>query len=393
MNIFQKLTPTQVYARVIIIFSQVYFKLDKKIKQIIEIKASTREVDLILKKSLKNSLTFEEIAKLLNAKNNVEKIRKFVIKQYRNGRNSLRHIAPVYLSSCCIDKCSYCHYSANRTCVQRTKLSLKEFEKELKEGVLPEGNKVIELTLATDPEFTSEKLAKYIDKTKKLLKNETGSGILLCSDYLSLDDYQRLRKAGLWGMVQWDETLDQKEYLKWHKYSPRKSRFKERIDNHDRAIQAGLQVATGCLFGLTDYRYDVLMQIAKAKYFKDAYGIKPFVFGTARLKSVGGMQLHTKYKVSDVEYELALLVYKIAEPEIARWLQTREKPELNLRNIVNNDVYTYTCGNVKPGGYHVNKKIIDNCKGSQFQVKEIQKTDFEERLNELDFVLDYSWIK
>ncbi|RLG12593.1 MAG: hypothetical protein DRN71_05920 [Candidatus Nanohalarchaeota archaeon] len=62
------------------------------------------------------------------------------------------------------------------------------------------------------------------------------------------------------------------------------------------------------------------------------------------------------------------MVYKLAEPGIARWLQTRETPKLNMRNIVDRDIYTYQCGEVKPGGYKVNRSGIDSCKGGQFRV-------------------------
>ena len=255
------------------------------------------------------------------------------------------------------------------------------------------GSRVIEFTLATDPEFTPKKLAEYIAKAKDLLANEKGSGILLCSDYFSKKDYEFLQQAGLWGMVQWDETLDREKYEKWHKGSLRKSHFEERIDTHDRAIQAGLQVATGCLFGLADYRYDVLMQIAKARYLEKEYGIKPFVFGTPRLKPIGGRALHTMQDVDDNQYSLALMVYKLAEPKIARWLQTRETPELNFLNILNEDVYTYECGNVIPGGYLVNRTKINYLQGGQFAVIEITREQAEQQLKAINFKIDYAWIK
>ncbi len=92
-------------------------------------------------------------------------------------------------------------------------------------------------------------------------------------------------------------------------------------------------------------------------------------------------------------YELALMIYKIAEPKIARWLQTRETPELNFRNILSTDIYTYRCGEVKPGGYKVNKGRVGSCKGGQFGVNELEKRDFEFRLRELGFSVDYSWVR
>lgn len=379
-------------------FSQHYPELDKGIRGLLNRISipGEKEVKEILERSKSQELSLEEVAMLLEIGKyrNTDKqfflLRQHIYSQFRREGNTLRYIAPVYLSSYCVDKCGYCNFSARRQ-VERTRLDIPELKQELQE-VFADGSKVIELTLATDPAFSPERLAEYISKTKKLLDNENGFGVLLCSGHLTTGDYRLLRKAGLWGMVQWDETLKKESFEKWHKNSPKKSNFTERIDNHDRAIMAGLQVATGCLFGLNDYRYDVLMQVAKARYLYQEYKVRPFVFGTPRLKSVGGKKLHTQYEVSDRQYELALMVYKIAEPKIARWLQTRETLELNLRSMVDADVYTYQCGEVRPGGYRVNKTKFSSCKGGQFEVNELTRWQIEEVLKRMNFKIDYAWI-
>ena len=103
--------------------------------------------------------------------------------------------------------------------------------------------------------------------------------------------------------------------------------------------------------------------------------------------------MHPKHETNDRRYETALMVYKIAEPEIARWLQTRETPELNFKNILDGDVYTYRCGEVKPGGYKVNEKAVDSCKGGQFGVNELERRSFESMLRDTGFSVNYAWIK
>jgi 2-iminoacetate synthase len=381
-------------------FSNIYEELSISTKEIIgDVKLPTpKETQEILQKSLEGNLPLEDSVRLLEIGNHPEAqeqfdlMREFTYLQFRNQPNKLRHIAPVYLSSYCIDTCGYCNFSAKRKDVKRARLELSRLEEELSE-VLGSGNRVIEFTLATDPEFTPEVLAEYISKTREILSGEQGSGILLCSDHFTEEKYRNLKEAGLWGIVQWDETLDKEIYEKWHKSSPRKSDFTTRTNNHDRAIHAGLEVATGCLFGLSDFRYDVLMQLAKIRYLGQEHGIKPFVFGTPRLKPIAGKQLHPKFEVNDRQYETALMVYKISEPNIARWLQTRESPELNLRNILDGDFYTYRCGEVKPGGYKVNINSLDTCKGGQFGVSEMTSKQFEEELNIKGFRVDYSWIR
>lgn len=377
-------------------FSTRYASLDLQIREILAcVKTPSEErVGVILEKSGSKKLKLSEIAELLEIDDKSFGIlRDFTKSNFRNSKgNELRNISPIYLSSHCVDTCGYCQFSAKRKDTQRTRLSKGQLEEEVT-TVISEGNQVIEFTLATDPTFTLEKLIESIVKTKELLKNRNGSGILLCSDHLTRASYKELKSAGLWGMVQWDETLDRVQYMKWHGQSPRKKHFEQRMDNHDRAIAEGLEVATGALFGLADFRYDVLMQIAKTRYLEREYGKKPFVFGSPRIKPIGGKVLHPKHEASDRIYETALMIYKIAEPEVARWLQTRETPELNFRNMLNGDYYTYKCGKVRPGGYKVVGNIINLDKMSQFSVTELEKAGFERSLKELGFSVDYSWIK
>jgi len=378
-------------------FSEKYASLDGQVSEILEnVETPSEErVKDILEKSKTERLELSEVAELLEVGDDktFNLLRDFTIDNFRKPKgNELRNISPIYLSSYCVDTCGYCQFSANRKDTQRTRLSLSQLEEEVS-AVIDEGNHVIEFTLATDPEFTPQKLAEYIAKTKELLGDREGSGILLCSDHLTQEAYRELKSAGLCGVVQWDETLDKVQYMKWHGQSPRKKHFEERMDNHDRAMGEGLEVATGVLFGLADFRYDVLMQIAKARHLEEEYDRKPFIFGTPRIKPIGGRILHPKHEASDGRYETALMVYKIAEPEIVRWLQTRETLELNFRNMLDGDVYTYRCGEVKPGGYFVNKRTIDSCKGGQFNVNELERKSFESMLRDTSFSVNYAWIR
>ena len=378
-------------------FSKKYASLDRQIREILENLESPSEerVRDILEQSKNEILRLSEVAELLkvNDDKTFNILRDFTIDNFRKSEgNKLRNISPVYLSSYCVDTCGYCQFSTKRKDTQRTRLSLSQLEEEVS-AVIGEGNHVIEFTLATDLEFTPQKLAEYIAKIKELLGDREGSGILLCSDHLTQEAHRELKSAGLWGMVQWDETLDRTQYMKWHGQSPRKKHFEERMDNHDRAMGEGLEVATGVLFGLADFRYDVLMQIAKARHLDEEYGRKPFVFGTPRLKPIGEKRLKPATEVDDRTYEVALMIYKIAEPEIGRWLQTRETPELNMRNMLNDDVCTYRCGEVKPGGYRINKTSIDPVKGGQFKVNELRREEFEWMAKQVDFRVEYAWIK
>ena len=336
-----------------------------------------------------------EIGRTPTAREQFDALRTFVFSHYRKPEgNSVRYVAPIYVSSFCVDTCAYCNFSALRTATERKRLDLGELREEI-DSVIAQGARIIELVYASDPEFTTERLVQCVRLVADALKGAPGSGVLLCTEYLTTDAYLALKDAGLFGIVQWDETLDRVAYEHWHTTSPHKREFKLRMDNHDRAQSAGLSVATGALLGLGEYRYDVLMQVTKARHLAAEYGRAPFVFGVPRLKPVAGHELHLQTNVSDLAYETILMVYRLAMPDSGRWLQTRETFSMNVANLLDGDVFTYRCGEVKPGGYHHLDKPQPPAaiKAGQFGVNELERDYVERELAAHNFQIDYAWNK
>jgi 2-iminoacetate synthase len=380
-------------------FSSIYPETDQEVRRIlarVECPSASR-VEELLARSRGETLTLPELAELLeigavpSAVAQFDLLRAFAGTEFRSSEgNRVRYVAPIYVSSYCIDACPYCNFSAARKETARRRLSLEELDREV-EAVMERDARAIELVYATDPEFTVDLLVRYTARVAEALWGEPGSGVLLCTEYLSSEAYEALAEAGLWGIVQWDETLDRGAYERWHSTSPHKREFVTRMDNHDRALAAGLEVATGALFGLADFRYDALLQVAKARHFERTYGRGPFVFGVPRLKPIAGHELHLKTSVSDRAYETALLVYRLAGPGARRWLQTRESFEMNLRNVLDGDVFTYRCGDVTPGGYH-QIASAGGARGGQFGVNELERDYVEKELAARGFDIDYRWL-
>ena len=331
-----------------------------------------------------------EIGRYEAAIEQFELLRSYVMQRWRNAAGSrVRYVAPIYVSSFCVDACPYCNFSATRKDTVRHRLTTEELGIEI-EAAMARDARVIELVYATDPELDQKMLVQHISQAVEAVGDREGAGVLLCTEYQTSEMYEALRAAGLQGIVQWDETLHEEAYMRWHAASPRKKEFKLRMDNHDRAMAAGLDVAAGALFGLADFRFDGLMQIARARYFKAEYGRGPFVMGTARLKPINGKELKFSTIVSDHAYETALLVYKLAVPEAGRWLQTCETFAMNLRNVLDGDVYTYRCGEVQPGGYTQIQSKSDA--GAQFGVNELERGFVEGELGKQGFTIDYEWM-
>ncbi|HVX67404.1 MAG TPA: hypothetical protein VHA11_12415, partial [Bryobacteraceae bacterium] len=237
-------------------FSSIYLEKDLEVRRLLAgVKCPAVErVGELLAKSRGEDLALSELAELLEIGAVAEAggpqfalLRAFTETEYRRADgNRVRYVAPIYVSSHCIDTCGYCNFSANRKATVRRRLSLEELDAEV-ETVMSRDARAIELVYATDPEFTLDLLVRYTARVAEALHDEPGSGVLLCTEYLSAEAYEALADAGLWGMVQWDETLDRGEYNRWHASSPHKREFIARMDTHDRALAAGLEVATGAL--------------------------------------------------------------------------------------------------------------------------------------------------
>lgn len=379
-------------------FSSVYAERNAEVRTTLDSVdcPSPARVEEILEHSESDELSLSELAELLQtgamegADEQFEMLRAYTRGRWRasNG-NRVRYVAPIYVSSYCVDACPYCNFSALRKDTVRYRLSQGELEREI-QSVLTRDARVVELVYATDPEYDTRMLVRDVACAVDAVRELDGGGVLLCTEYLSSQAYEALADAGLRGIVQWDETLDEQAYARWHSASPRKADFRTRIDNHDRALSAGLEVASGALFGLADFRYDALMQVSRVRYFAEEYGRAPFVMGTARLKPIAGRELRLATSVSDRAHETALMVYKIAAPQIGRWLQTRETFELNLRNLLDGDVFTYSCGEVQPGGYtQINTNSIA---GAQFGVNEMERSYVDRELAGEGFQIDYGWM-
>ena len=381
-------------------FSSVYAQRDAEVRTALaRVKVPSEwRVEELMAQARRERLGIAELAELLEigadagAVGQFERLRALALGAWRKPQgNRVRYVAPIYVSSFCVDTCGYCNFSASRKGTARKRLSIAELGEEVA-TVMAAGARVIELVYATDPEFTTDLLVSYAAKTVEALGGEKGSGVLLCTEYLSREAYDALKDAGVAGVVQWDETLDREAYDRWHAASPRKRDFRARMDNHDRAMAAGLEAATGALFGLADFRYDALMQVAKARHFASEYGRGPFVFGAARLKPIAGADMILKTSASDRAWETALMVYQIAAPDAGRWLQTREPFATNLRNLLDGDVFTYRCGEVTPGGYRQVATAQNPLRGGQFGVNELDGEDAGRELAARNFRIDYAWM-
>ena len=269
------------------------------------------------------------------------------------GGRTIEFIIPEYLTSFCQNDCLYCGYRRSNPLAERVRLSLNEYEREL-DLILAWGYRQIELVLADDPDFRAGQVAPYVALTRRRLMEVGGGVVALNAPAYEEEDYRALRGAGLDWVALWQETYNETQFGRWHFQGSPKRQYEFRLDVWDRAFAAGFtRVALGILFGLCDWRFEVLALVEHANYLRKNYGIEPHALGIPRLKPARGVlasQKPSRFSVSDEDYRLAVSIYHLAFPRTRLFFNTRENYDFNMSMVARGDLFTVDCETL-PGAY------------------------------------------
>jgi len=339
-------------------FSKHFASVHDRIVELAALSAPSRSLDSIFQAAESDGrLEIEDAAALLawgresDCRNKIQA----TAKRFRDQTTprTVEFVIPEYLTSFCQNDCLYCGYRKTNALAERVRLSPEVYEKEL-DLILSWGHRQIELVLADDPEFGPEELEPYVARTVRKLGDIGGGVVALNAPPYEEEDYHQLWQAGLGWVALWQETYDRPHFDRWHFEGSPKREYDFRLDVWDRAFAAGLtRVGVGILFGLYDWRFDVLALIEHGNYLRKTYGIEPHVVGIPRLKPARGVlasQKPSRFTVSDEDFQLAVGVYHLAFPRARLFFNTREEYEFNLSMVTRGDLFTVDCETL-PGAY------------------------------------------
>ena len=146
----------------------------------------------------------------------------------------------------------------------------------------------------------------------------------------SVEDFQRLKAARIGTYVLFQETYHHATYKEMHPSGP-KADFTWRVTAQDRAMEGGINdVGIGALFGLYDYKYEVMGLLHHAMHLEEVYGVGPHTISIPRLEPALNAPAAIKppMPVSDDEFKKLVAVIRLAVPYTGMILSTRERPEL-----------------------------------------------------------------
>lgn len=293
-----------------------------------EAKPDKETVKTIIAKSLdKQRLTLRETATLINATDPelVEMIKEGAreLKRRVYG-NRIVLFAPLYIGNKCNNSCSYCGFRADNKDAFRQTLQDREIVKEV-EALEDNGHKRLILVYGEHQEYSAE----YIAHTVKLVygvKKENGEirRVNINAAPFDIEGFRTVKAAGIGTYQIFQETYHPEAYARYHK-GGKKRNFEWRLTSLDRAQEAGIDdVGIGALFGLYDWRFEVMSLVRHTNHFEAVYNVGPHTISFPRIKPASGLDIDEKYQVSDEEFIRLVAILRLAVPYTGMILTARE---------------------------------------------------------------------
>lgn len=335
------------------------------------------ELNKILNKARKlKGLSLKDVAHLLSVKD-VEHIHKIMevakyVKEEIYGKR-LVLFAPVYTGNVCVNNCLYCAFrSANKT-LKRKILTMEEIAQETR-ILLKEGHKRLLLICGETPRNDINYICEAIQTTYSVKEDKNYvRRINVELAPMSIDDFRRLKEEKIGTYVCFQETYDPVAYSEYHPGNTPKGNYENRLLVMDRAMEAGIDdVGLGVLFGLVDYRFEVLALMEHARHLETVFGCGPHTVSVPRIEPAAGSDL-SKYvpnPVSDDNFKKIIAIIRIAMPYTGIILSTREN-DLIRNELINYGVSQVSAGSrTNPGAYNEAE-----ASGSQFSLGDHRSLD------------------
>jgi len=337
-------------------------------------KATKERVREVIAKSLnKERLNLEETAVLINADDPE------LIEEIKQGAKALKEkvygnrivlFAPFYIGNKCTNNCKYCGFrTSNEEAIRKT-LNDDEIVKEV-EALEDNGQKRLILVYGEHPEYSPEYIAHTV-KTVYGVKKGNGEirRVNINAAPLDIDGYKVVKEAGIGTYQVFQETYHPEAYAQYH-LGGKKRDYNWRLTSLDRAQEAGVDdVGIGALFGLYDWRFEVLGLVRHANHFEACYNIGPHTISFPRIKDAAAVDIDPKYMVSDEEFVKLVAILRLAVPYTGMILTARES--VNVRREVMQFGVSQIDGGTKLelGSYHNSVNEEQNLNREQFTIND-----------------------
>ncbi len=336
-------------------------------------KPSPEQVQQVINKALdKNRLSLEEVAILIKAETEEQ------IQAIKDGARSLKEkvyghrivlFAPLYIGNLCTNNCSYCGYKSSNTKAVRVTLSPEDLIEQV-EKLEDTGQKRLILVYGEHPRYD----AKFIADSVKIVYNvKKGNGeirrVNINAAPLDIEGFRIVKDAGIGTYQIFQETYHPETYDKVH-LSGKKKDYNWRLTALDRAQEAGIDdVGIGALFGLYDWRFELLSLVRHVNHFETVYNVGPHTISFPRIQNASDLNIDKNYLVSDKDFTKLVAILRLAVPYTGLILTARESAEIR-DEILQFGVSQIDGGtNIEMKGYTKEEKS-QNIDKEQFQIND-----------------------
>ena len=342
-------------------------------------------VQEIIQKSLsKQRLSMQEVAVLVNATDEAS------IQAIKDGAKTLKNqvygnrivlFAPLYIGNKCQNNCSYCGFRVTNKDAERKTLDDAEIIKEI-EALEENGQKRLVLVYGEHNDYSPEYIAHTV-KVAYSVKKDKGEirRVNINAAPMDIEGFKIVKEAGIGTYQIFQETYHPEAYKMYH-LGGKKANFENRLTSLDRAQEAGLNdVGIGVLFGLYDWRYEVLALIRHTNHLEACYNVGPHTISFPRIKDASSLSVGSKYFVSDTDFAKLVAILRLAVPYTGMILTAREPAELR-DEIIQYGVSQIDGGTkIEIGSYAKTLNEAQNLNRGQFKIND--ERSLNEIINEL----------
>jgi 2-iminoacetate synthase len=356
---------------------------DANIKNILE-KAKNpppeRIREIIAKASELKGLTPEEVALLLQTEDDdlIAMIWQTAhkIKEDIYG-NRLVLFAPLYVANHCANNCLYCGFRRDNKELNRVALTMEQIKKEV-QVLEREGHKRLLMLCGEHPNRSSLEYFMEAIETAYAVKTEHGGEIRRINVEvapLEAEEYKQLKKTGIGTYVLFQETYHHETYKTMHPSGPKKD-YLNRLTAMHRAQEGGIHdVGIGALFGLYDYKFDVMGLLFHALQLELDCGVGPHTISVPRLEPAFNAPAAIKppHPVSDHDFKKLVAILRMAVPYTGMILSTRETAALRSEVFALGISQISAGSRTNPGGYQ--EETSEAFRAAQFNLGDTRTLD------------------
>ena len=247
--------------------------------------------------------------------------------------NRIVLFAPLYLSNYCVNGCVYCPYHAKNKHIPRKKMTQEEIKREVI-ALQDMGHKRLALEAGEDP--VNNPIEYILDSIKTIysIKHKNGAirRVNVNIAATTVENYKKLKDAGIGTYILFQETYNKESYEKLHPTGP-KHNYVWHTEAMDRAMQGGIDdVGIGVLFGLESYKYEFAGLLMHAEHLEAVYGVGPHTISVPRIRSADDIDVNSfDNGISDDTFAKIVACIRIAVPYTGMIISTRESKKTRER--------------------------------------------------------------